>query len=167
MPHLSLSYKELSFYSYCQSWLKSLLSGTLKEPEPCYMASTRTGLSAEITSFKDCVCGPLSKQRRGSLEREKNISTPSRSFWRALSCKVGFCHCGPTSFLPFLPLPTLGNQRLRTFLKTRQINFQLTFDERWRCWGKNQLNPTIVFTLDSFAGFSDFFFLVHPYRHPP
>lgn len=50
-----------------------LLPGDLKEPGPCYMALTCTGLSAQMTSSKDCVYGPLPKQQRGPLEGKKRF----------------------------------------------------------------------------------------------
>lgn len=66
-----------------------LLPGNLKEPGPCYLALTCTGLSAQMTSSKDCVYGPLPKQRSGPLEEKKKISAPTRSFCRPFPTTLG------------------------------------------------------------------------------
>lgn len=56
-----------------------LLPGDLKEPGPCQMALTCTCLSAQMTSSKDCVYGPLPKQRNRPLEGGiKDFSTYSQ-----------------------------------------------------------------------------------------
>lgn len=60
-----------------------LLPGNLKEPGPCYLALTCTGFSAQMTSSKDCVYGPLPKQRSGSLEGKK------KRFQHLLEVSVG------------------------------------------------------------------------------